>query len=42
VNIKEIRQPKFQTMFTQLDLAKEEKRGTGEKGEAITTISTER
>ena len=32
VNIKEIRQPKFQTMFTQLDLAKEEKRGTGGKG----------
>jgi len=31
VNIQEIRQPKFKTMFTQLDLAKEEKRNTSKK-----------
>jgi hypothetical protein len=32
VNIKEIRQPTFPTMFTRLDLAKEEKRVAEEDG----------
>jgi tyrosinase-like protein/VWA domain-containing protein len=32
VNIKEVRQPTFQTMFTRLDLAKAEQRGTTKKG----------
>ena len=32
VNIKEVRRPTFQTMFTPLDLEKEEKRGAGKKG----------